>query len=108
VGVNAQGQKAYIPYAVIPLPGKPNVSSQGFPSDLAEVTSTVSHEIAEAVTDPMGNAWHDGPNEVGDITNAYNQYLNGYYVQLISDKKHRPMQVSSGKIYTPKDWPSQR
>jgi hypothetical protein len=107
-GHDAWGRWAVIPYAVLPSPGWPNYSSLGFPSDFGELTSTASHEIAEAVTDPTLNTWKDWSTgeEIGDITSNYNQYLNGYYVQLISDMYGRPMPVSNSPIYSPQDWVS--
>jgi hypothetical protein len=104
VGKDAAGRQAYIVYAVITLPVAPNPTSRGFPSDFAEVTSTTSHEIAEAVTDTLMNGWFDGQSEIGDLAVGNYQYLNGYYVQMIADRQDRPMRLTSERIYTPQDW----
>jgi len=87
-GTTASGQPIDIHYAVIPHPGAPNftASSQGFASDLDEMTSVSSHEIAEAATDPNVNykalGWYDDQRngEIGDLTNL-NTVLNGFLVQ---------------------------
>ncbi len=53
--------------------------------DFQTITKTVSHELAEAVTDPGGGGWFDGRtgNEIGDIANGPRDVgvLNGYVVQ---------------------------
>lgn len=42
-------------------------SPNSFPA-VDYVATAVSHEIAEAITDPMGDAWHDrNGNEIGDL-----------------------------------------
>ncbi len=105
IGKDAAGRKAYIPYAVVPLPVAPNITSKGFPSDFAEVTSVTSHELAEAVTDPLLNGWFDGKQEVGDLAVGNYQYLNGYYVQLIANKQDKPMPLTNQRIYHNQDWP---
>lgn len=81
-GHTASGQAADIHYAVIPYPGSPNfsASSQGFSSNLNEMTSVSSHELAEAVTDPNVNyktlGWYDdtyqGGGEIGDYAEGHN------------------------------------
>ena len=87
---------ADIRYAVIPYPGSPNFSaaSQGFASNLDEITSVTSHELSEAVTDPDVNykqlGWYDDRlnGEIGDLTSK-NVRLNGYLVQDVVDKNDR-------------------
>jgi hypothetical protein len=102
LGRNIYGQQVYIPYAVIPCPGGVNGAPQmyGYPNAAAELTDVASHEIAESVTDPHLNGWYDDRlGEVGDITVSFHQYLNGYYVQLISNRADQAMIVSSGPYY---------
>ncbi len=47
-------------------------------------TSTASHELCEAITDPIpGQGWYDDANgEVGDICGWKTKVINGYTVQL--------------------------
>jgi hypothetical protein len=69
-------------YAVMPYPGCSGCTGglDLFPS----LTSTSSHELCEAITDPLpGQGWYDDANgEVGDICAWKTKTLNGYTVQL--------------------------
>jgi len=51
---------------------------------LDALTSTSSHELCEAITDPVpGQGWYDDANgEIGDICAWKTKKLNGYTVQL--------------------------
>ena len=69
-------------YAVMPYPG-----CAGCLGGLAAVdalTSTTSHELCEAVTDPIpGQGWYDDNNgEIGDICAWKTRTLGNYTVQL--------------------------
>jgi hypothetical protein len=69
-------------YAVLPYPG-----CSGCVGDLDEfdaLTSTTSHELAEAITDPVpGTGWYDDTHgEVGDICAWQTKRLGDYVVQL--------------------------
>ena len=69
-------------YAVLPYPG-----CSGCVGDLNELdalTSTTSHELAEAITDPVpGTGWYDDARgEVGDICAWQTKRLGDYVVQL--------------------------
>ena len=103
LGWDATGHQHYIPYAVIPYPGNganPTPQTYGYPNEAAEITDVASHEIAESVTDPYLNGWYDNRlGEIGDITNNFHQSLNGYNVQLLSNKADQPMIVSNSPIY---------
>jgi hypothetical protein len=48
------------------------------------LTSTASHELSEAITDPIpGQGWYDDANgEIGDICAWKTKKLNGYTVQM--------------------------
>ena len=49
------------------------------------LTKVSSHELCEAITDPMGDGWFDDTppgNEIGDICNSSVGQLGGYTVQL--------------------------
>jgi len=105
-GTDARGRGADIHYAVLPYPGgyNPSPGSQGFATAFNELTAVSSHEIAEAVTDPNVNykqpGWYDPQRgEIGDITEGYYQFLNGYEVQLVANKQDQPTPVTSGTIY---------
>jgi hypothetical protein len=69
-------------YAVMPYPG-----CSGCTSSLSEfdaLTSTSSHELCEAITDPVpGQGWYDdAQGEIGDICAWQTKQLDGYTVQL--------------------------
>lgn len=69
-------------YAVMPYPG-----CAGCEGGLAipdALTSTSSHELCEAITDPVpGSGWYDDANgEIGDICAWKTKTLGGYVVQL--------------------------
>jgi len=88
-GTTAAHQAADIHYAVISYPGAPNftAASQGFSSNLNELTAVSSHELAEAVTDPNVNykalSWYDDQynGEIGDLAEGYYSTLSGFFVQ---------------------------
>jgi len=52
---------------------------------LDALTSVCSHELAEAITDPVpGQGWYDDTNgEIGDICAWQNKKLGAYAVQLV-------------------------
>jgi hypothetical protein len=69
-------------YAVVPYPG-----CAGCTHGLAELdalTSTISHELCEAITDPVpGQGWYDDNNgEIGDICAWQTKTLGQHTVQL--------------------------
>ena len=78
--VNSSAQT--VAYANIPY-GQPSVcQNSGAPSPnnnpAADTAATASsHELTEAITDPMGNAWYSSTNgeEIGDLCNRYYGYL---------------------------------
>jgi hypothetical protein len=69
-------------YAVLPYPGCSGCL--GGDDELDALTSTTSHEVAEAVTDPVpGTGWYDDAHgEVGDICAWQTKRLGDYVVQL--------------------------
>jgi hypothetical protein len=69
-------------YAVLPYPGCPGCL--GGEAEFDALTSTTSHELAEAVTDPIpGTGWYDDAHgEVGDICAWRTKRLGDYLVQL--------------------------
>jgi archaellum component FlaF (FlaF/FlaG flagellin family) len=102
-------QYGRISYAVLPYPGGPNYLVNGLPTlqngDPAvfdSLTSTVSHELSEAVTDPVPpsspnpvrgvTGWIDPQrDEIGDIVNQQNVYWNGYVVQKEANQQDQGM-----------------
>ena len=77
-------------YAVVPSP-----DCAGCLGGLAvfdALTSVSSHELAEAITDPVpGQGWYDDANgENADICAWQNKPLGGYQVQLLWSNKSRP------------------
>jgi hypothetical protein len=69
-------------YAVMPYPGCAGCLG-GLPP-LDALTSTTSHELSEAITDPVpGQGWYDDNNgEIGDICAWKTRMLGNYTVQL--------------------------
>lgn len=80
---SSTGQTIY--YAVIPFQGGVNAIAPNL-NDFQSQTEVMSHELAEAVTDPLPpTGWIDPVNgvegEIGDKANLYYAVLNGYVVQ---------------------------
>jgi hypothetical protein len=73
---------ANIYYAVMPYPGCQGCIGGLAPFDA--LTSTSSHELCEAITDPIpGQGWYDDNNgEIGDICAWKTKQLGNYTVQL--------------------------
>jgi hypothetical protein len=69
-------------YAVMPYPDCSGCL--GAQTDLDALTSTCSHELCEAITDPVpGQGWYDDSNgEIGDICAWQTKRLGPYAVQL--------------------------
>ena len=69
-------------YAVMPYPNCSGCT--GGLSSLDALTSTTSHELCEAITDPIpGSGWYDDQNgEIGDICAWKTKRLGSYTVQL--------------------------
>jgi|tagenome__1003787_1003787.scaffolds.fasta_scaffold20984539_1 hypothetical protein len=69
-------------YAAMPYPGCRGCTGDLDPFDA--LTSTSSHELCEAITDPVpGQGWYDDANgEIGDICAWKTRVLGQYTVQL--------------------------
>jgi hypothetical protein len=69
-------------YAVMPYPGC--AGCVGGSAAFDALTSTSSHELCEAITDPVpGQGWYDDNNgEIGDICAWQTRTLGAYTVQL--------------------------
>jgi hypothetical protein len=69
-------------YAVMPYPGC--TGCLGGAAAFDALTSTTSHELCEAITDPIpGQGWYDDNNgEIGDICAWQTRTLGGYTIQL--------------------------
>lgn len=69
-------------YAAMPYPGCSGCTGGMQPIDA--LTSTSSHELCEAITDPIpGEGWYDDTNgEIGDICAWKTKQLGNYTVQL--------------------------
>src|SRR2546429_549030 len=70
-------------YAVVPYPNCAGCLADLQPLDA--LTSVCSHELAEAITDPVpGQGWYDDSNgEIGDVCAWQNKKLGTYEVQLL-------------------------
>ncbi len=98
-GHTASGAAADIHYAIIAYPGAPNfsASSQGFASNLDDLTAVSSHEIAEAITDPNVNykalGWYDDQlnGEIGDLAVGHYATLSGFLVQDMVNQRDQIM-----------------
>jgi hypothetical protein len=77
---NAVGTNLF--YAVMPYPGCSGCT--GTLATFEALTSTSSHELCEAITDPIpGTGWYDDANgEIGDICAWQTKAIDGYTVQL--------------------------
>jgi hypothetical protein len=77
-----EATSANIFYAVMPYPGCSGCTGGLAPFDA--LTSTTSHELSEAITDPIpGQGWYDDNNgEIGDICAWKTRSLGSYTVQL--------------------------
>jgi hypothetical protein len=97
-GHTALGAPIDVHYAVIDYPGAPNFTakSQGFASNLDELTSVAAHELAESATDPNVGyktlGWYDDRKngEIGDLTQL-NTTLNGFLVQEVVNIQDVPI-----------------
>jgi hypothetical protein len=69
-------------YAVMPYPSC--AGCLGGAAAFDALTSTTSHELCEAITDPIpGQGWYDDNNgEIGDICAWQTRVLDGYTIQL--------------------------
>ncbi|WP_317440954.1 hypothetical protein [Streptomyces collinus] len=69
-------------YAVMAYPGCPGCLAEL--EVLSALTSTSSHELCEAITDPVpGRGWYDEVNgEIGDICAWKTRQLGDFTVQL--------------------------
>jgi len=69
-------------YAVMPYPGCSGCVGSNAAFDA--LTSTTSHELCEAITDPIpGQGWYDDTNgEIGDICAWQTKKVGSYTVQL--------------------------
>ena len=69
-------------YAVMPYPGC--AGCLGGAAAFDALTSTTSHELCEAITDPIpGQGWYDDNNgEIGDICAWQTRTLGGFTIQL--------------------------
>jgi hypothetical protein len=70
-------------YAVLPYPNCAGCLADLVPLDA--LTSVCSHELAEAITDPVpGEGWYDDANgEIGDVCAWQNKRLGDYLVQKL-------------------------
>ena len=70
-------------YAVVPYPNCSGCLADLQPLDA--LTSVCSHELAEAITDPVpGQGWYDETGgEIGDICAWQDKKLGAYEVQLL-------------------------
>ncbi|HVH68331.1 MAG TPA: hypothetical protein VM716_10720 [Gemmatimonadales bacterium] len=76
-------------YAVLPYPNC--AGCLGGVGVLDALTSVCSHELAEAITDPIpGQGWYDDTQgEIGDVCPWQNKKLGSYLVQLLWSNRAR-------------------
>jgi len=97
-GTDASGNPAVINYAVITVPGGTvgNIWPATNLSAAQAMNVSLSHRLAEAVTDPERNyarGWYDETLDVenGDLSGNMYVYLGKYAVQRITDLNDQPM-----------------
>jgi hypothetical protein len=99
-GRTRAGKPSPVYYAAIPYPGGRNLPAEPGLPILPNLTEVVSHELAEAVTDPFLNAWFEDAKpgqdaqEIGDITRFipnHTCFLGGFLVQKVSDRSGQPL-----------------
>jgi hypothetical protein len=82
-------------YAVIPL-SLATTPTGSVQQSFNSLTSVISHELAEAITDPILNTGWDQNNsasqEIGDLCNGVNANYHGYNVQELSSNAAFPSQ----------------
>ena len=80
---------AKVYYAVVPYPGC--AACLGGLAPLDALTSIASHELAEAITDPVpAQGWYDDAHgEIGDFCAWQNKQLGRYTVQLLWSNRSR-------------------
>jgi hypothetical protein len=99
-------------YAVVPYPGGINFTEASGLTAFANLTAVTSHELAEAVTDPLTYfnpytrsyySWFDdsygyynnGEGEIGDVVNLSQRYpfvlLNNFAVQEVAGTNDQPL-----------------
>jgi hypothetical protein len=76
-------------YAVVPYPNCSGCLADLPPLDA--LTSVCSHELAEAITDPVpGQGWYDDANgEIGDMCAWQNKKVGAYEMQLLWSNRAR-------------------
>ena len=81
-------------YAVVPYPGCQGCT--GTLSVFDALTSVSSHELCEAVTDPVpGQGWYDDVNgEIGDVCAWQTRVVDGYTVQREWSNSEQPVPVT--------------
>lgn len=89
-----------VPYAVIPYQAPPNGSDTNF-SAFGSATESLSHELAESITDPGirgTTGWYDDANngEIADLTDAIS-ILDGYVVQNVVDQNDNVLSPSNAQ-----------
>jgi hypothetical protein len=92
-GSDGYGYRLTIPYVVVPYHTGFN-SHDTRVSTFGSMTETSSHEIAEAVTDPLGSGWYQynsSNGEIGDLVNHQIVSFTGYVVQKEANKYGQPM-----------------
>ncbi|MBS0266058.1 MAG: hypothetical protein JSS02_29270 [Planctomycetes bacterium] len=105
MGTTSEGASVNIRYAVMPFPGFPNSlyggTTQVIATALNSLTTTASHELAEAITDPdvqlaidTGDlsylGWYDLTNngEVADLSAGFLTINQGFVLQLVENKNN--------------------
>ena len=114
LGHNQSNQYAYIYYAVIPHPGGYNYTSASgnFRTDFDQMTSVVSHELTEAVTDPNESIYNSATRqyylgwfdknynqEISDLAVGHVVSLNGYCVQDAVNKADQLIRPAGWQTY---------
>ncbi len=83
---NAAGKIETVKYSVVPYANQSGCDSRGVNDSM---TIIASHEVAEAITDPLGTGWYDGSgNEVGDRCSWQSYTFGPFTLQKVWSNSH--------------------
>jgi hypothetical protein len=82
--------------AIVTVVDQPN---DPWPAQMNQIALLTTHELAEAVTDPVGGGWYDdqgpaaaaGESEIADYVNGQGVFLDGYLVHKVVDQNEQPL-----------------
>ncbi len=83
---DSTGKIQMVKYSVVPYANQNGCNSLGVDNSM---TLIASHEVAEAITDPLGTGWYDSTgNEVGDLCSWQSYNFGPFTMQKIWSNSH--------------------